>query len=201
MSEIIKDGQTGKTWRINNNNRGEVSSISTDEDKQATLLGNSFNLNTGIFTLTDDSETPIIYLKNNGDCPIHIRTIIIGTWLSTGGNGFDGVPKAVFIKNPTTGTIVSSPVNVDINSNRNYDAAKTLDADVFKGATGKTMTDGTDHIVVSISNPSTSQRTVVPIDELIPKGHSFGIKYTPPTNNTNQKIYIAIVNHLDDQKE
>lgn len=199
MGEIIKDGLTGKSLSINNNNRAKVSSINTPENEEATKIGNSYNINTGIITLSDAVETPLIYVKNNGNESLHIKTVIIGVWTSTGGTGTDGVPKAVFIRNPTTGTIISStPTDVDIVSNRNYGSSQTLTIDAYKGATGDTMTNGTDHIIVQMG---TSGRTVISIDEVLPKGASFGLKYTPQGSNTNQKVYCALVCHLEDPNE
>lgn len=200
MPDQILDG-SGKNYRakVNANQRLYVNSITTEENFAATQKGDSYNINTGIIDLSDAAETPLIYVKNNEDQPLHIRTIIIGAWTSTGGSGTDGVPKAVFIKNPTTGTIISStPTDVDINSNRNYGSPKTLTADAYKGATGDTMTDGVDHIILQMG---TSGRTVVSIDEILEKGSSFGIKYTPQGSNTSQKVYVALVCHLEDANE
>jgi hypothetical protein len=87
---------------------------------------------------------------------------------------------------------------VDIVSNRNYGSSKTLTVDAYKGATGETLTGGTDHIIIQMG---TSGRTVVSIDEVIPKGSSFGIKYTPQGSNTSQKVYAAVVAHLIDPNE
>jgi hypothetical protein len=192
MPDMIRDGSGGGLLaKVNENLRLYTEAVTTSNDAKATELGDSYNINTGLITLTNAAETPLIYIKNNGVEDLHINTIIIGTFASTGGTGTDGVPKAVFIRNPTTGTIISStPTNVDINSNRNYGSAKTLSVDAYKGATNDTMTDGTDHIIVQMG---TSGRVVVSIDEQLPRGSSFGIKYTPQGSNTNQQVYCAVL--------
>jgi hypothetical protein len=58
------------------------------------------------------------------------------------------------------------------------------------------MTDGTDHIILQMG---TSGRTAVSIDEVLKKGSSFGVKYTPQGSNTSQKIYVAVICHLEDE--
>ena len=85
---------------------------------------------------------------------------------------------------------------MDINSNRNYGSSKTLTVDAYKGATGNTMTGGNDHIIVAMG---TSGRVAISIDEIIPKGSSFGLKYTPQGSNTSQKLYVAVICHLEDE--
>jgi hypothetical protein len=186
MPDMILDGQ-GKGYRakVNENQRLYTNSITIEENFSATKLGNSYNINTGIIDLTDATETPIMYFKNNEEQRFHILTVVFAAWTSTGGTGTDGVPKLVFVRNPTTGTIISSPTNVDINSNRNYGSSNTLTVDAYKGATGDTMTDGSDHILVQLG---TSGRTAISIDEILPKGSSIGVKYTPQGSNTSQKV-------------
>jgi hypothetical protein len=196
MAQEILDGKgTGTRAKVNANNELYTRSMTISEDWQATKIGNSYNINTGIIDLTDAAETPIIYIKNNEETDLHIITGVLGAWTSTGGTGTDGVPKLVYVKNPTAGTIISSPTNVDINSNRNYGSSNTLSVDAYKGATGDTMTDGTDHIILQIG---TSGRTAISIDEVLSPGTSFGIKYTPQGSNTSQKLYFAVICHLID---
>ena len=76
MSEQIKDGSgTGNLARINANNRLYSNAVTIDENLQATKIGNSYNINTGAITLTDAARTPIIYLQNNENQPLHISAI------------------------------------------------------------------------------------------------------------------------------
>lgn len=200
MPDTLRDG-TGNNYlqKVDGNNRAATRSVNTPENEQATKNGDSYNINTGLIDLTNAAETPIVYLKNNESVSLHIKAVIFGTWTSTGGSGTDGVPKLVIVRNPSTGTIIeSTPTNVDINSNRNFGSSKTLTVDAYKGATGDTMTDGTDHIIVQLG---TSGRTVISIDEVLPKGSSIGVKYTPQGSNTSQEVYCAVVCHLEDSNE
>ena len=181
---------------VNNNGRLLSSAIVTSENLQATKLGDSYNINTKYITLTDAAQTPLLYIKNNETQDLHIVTIVIGTRKATSGDdtGFD----ILIERNPTAGTIVSSPVAVSINSNRNYGSAKTLTVDAYAGATGKTMTGGTEHVFVY---QSANGRVAIPIDEVLPKGSSIGVSFTSETGNSSQKVYVAVICHLEDIKE
>lgn len=198
MAEEIKDG-TGANFRakVTERKRLWVDAQTLTEDESSTRKGESYNINTGFITLTNDTETPILYVKNNGEQDYHLKSVVVGVFTSTGGSGDS--PYATFIKNPTTGTIIdSTPTNVDINSNRNYGSDNTLTFDAYKGATGDTMTDGDNHILALMKEDA---RSVVPIDEVIPKGKSFGVKFAPRTGNTSLKVYCALVGNLIDPKD
>lgn len=197
MSQIVQDGTgTGKKLKVDGNNRAHIKSVSIDVDKQATDDGRSYNINTGLITLTNATETPVLYLKNNEDAAIHVFALAVGTYTSTGGSPTD--ITVTVVRNPTSGTIVSNATAVDISSNRNYGSAETLGADAYKGATGNTMTDGTDHLLLRHSSAS---RLFATIDEIVPKGASIGVKITPPSGNTSMQCYAALICHLEDVNE
>lgn len=197
MADTIRDGSgSGYLAKVNANNRLYVNAVSTDENLQASKQGNSYNINTGVITLTDDVETPVIYLKNNEVEDFHITSIAVGLGPSTGGTG--GIPKITVIRNPTAGTIVSGATDVDINSNRNYGSSNTLVVDAYKGATGLTMTDGVDHIIFF---QTASGRLFASVDELLPGGGSIGIKIAPQSGNTGMDVYAALICHIEDENE
>ena len=196
MPETIKDGTgTGKLLRVDDNNRAHVSSISIDENLQANKDGNAYNVNTKDITLTNDTETPVLYIKNNENKDIHIRTVVIGIKVATGATLTQA--NVTFIRNPLAGTVVSDASVITINSNRNYGSSSTLDADIYEGTTGKTLTGGDEHIYIYAS---TNSRTGVSIDEIIPKGSTFGVTITPPASNTSMPCYVAVIMHLDDSE-
>lgn len=194
----IEDGiGAGALAKVSGTNRLYTSAVSTTENEQATKTGRSFNINTGVITLTDAADTPVLYLKNNEIGSLHITAIAIGVGPSSGGSG--GIPKITVIRNPTTGTIVSStPTDVDIISNRNYGSAATLTVDAYKGATGDTMTNGEDHIIFF---QTSNGRLFATIDEVLERGNSIGIKFDPQASNTSQDVYAALICHLEDSNE
>jgi hypothetical protein len=198
MVQQIRDGAgTGMLAKVNGNQRLYTQSISVSEDFQATKSGRSYNVNSGVITLTNDTETPLIYLKNNDTEDLHITAIAIGVGPTTGGSG--GIPKITVIRNPTTGTIIeSTPTDVDILSNRNYGSSDNLVVDAYKGATGDTMTNGEDHIIFF---QNSSGRLFASIDEVLTNGDSIGIKFDPQSGNTSQDVYAALICHLEDANE
>lgn len=196
MSLIIKDGTgTGSVVEVGSNNRLKVEAIQQTAVSAATEKGNSYNLNTGSITLTSGGESAVMYVKNTDSTKnLVVSSVIIGLGPSASGSSAE-VVKIKFIKNPTAGTIVDDATAVDMNSNRNYGSSKSLSADVYKGAEGKTLSDGSDHILVFSKADS---RTAIPVDELLPNGSSLGFKIDALTSNTSMDCYVAVVCHLED---
>ena len=190
----IKDGTgAGYEGKVDSNSRVHTYSVTVPEAGQANIDGYAYNVNTGDITLTNATETPVLYIKNNEDKDLNIESMILYAGTSTGGTATLGV-KWVIVRNPTAGTIVSGATAVDIESNRNYGSNNTVLLDSYKGATGSTMTGGDDHIIV---RGATFARSVITINEIIPKGSSIGIKVAAPTSNTSMVVYAAAVCHLD----
>ena len=193
-SLVMKDGTgTGNTMKVDSNNRAHTYSVTINEENQANEDGDAYNINTDDITLTNATETPVLYVKNNEDKDLHITAFALHAGSTTGGTTSEDI-KWTVIRNPTAGTIISNANNVAIKSNRNFGSTDTLLADAYKGATGETMTDGDDHIVFKSTNQS---RVYATIDELIPKGSSIGIKCAPQTSNTSMTVYAAAICHLE----
>jgi hypothetical protein len=194
MSAIsIKDGSSGYVAEVDSSNRLQTYAVTINENNQANSKGRAYNINTDDITLTDAVETPILYIKNNEDKDLHITALDLWAGTSTGGTATLGT-KWVVERNPTAGTIVSNATAVDIESNRNFGSNNTLLVDSYKGATGNTMTGGTDHLVF---RGTLLSRIYVEIDEIIPKGSSIGIHVKPPTSNTSLIVYAAAICHLE----
>jgi len=193
MAEILKDGTgSGYQMRIDGNNRAHVQAVTIPENEFATENEDSYNLNTGVITLTSDSETPVMYVKNNDTRDLHIRAIAVGLGPTTGGSG--GIPVIKMIRNPKDGTITSGS-DIAVSSNRNFGSAKALVADQKVGATGLTMTGGTDHLILF---QGAGDRLLASIDEVIPVGSTVGITVTPQSGNTSMDVYAALICDLSD---
>ena len=191
MTDMIKDG-TGQGYlvQVDSDNKIQTRSINETAELDANENGDAYNLNTGVVNLTDTSETTLIYLKNNETRDFVITAVAIGVWGSANGDGEDMI--ATFIRNPTTGDIISGS-DVDINSNRNYGSQNSLTADVKKGASGDTKVNGDNHILVRIGE---SSRSFIGINEIIPQGASFAVNITPPTGNDGMNCYVAVIGYL-----
>ncbi len=194
MSEFIKDG-TGQGYLagVDETNRIQTRSVSKSEDKEATENGDSFNINSGLITLTSDGESGVLYLKNNDTEKIHVTAIVAILGPSTDGSSTDTTRVRIY-KNPTTGTLISGATAVDTNSNRNFSSSKTLTVDAYKGAEGSTITDGIVHIE-SLINPGS--RVFFGIDEFLDKGNSIAVSYEPNDSNTSMKCMAAILCHKE----
>ena len=192
---MIEDGTgDGYSARVDLNHRVHARAVSVTEKHDSNENGNAYNLNSGVITLTTANDSAVYYMKNNEDQDFHVEAVIVGIGPTTGGSG--GIPKVTIVKNPTTGTIISGATAGDINSNRNFASANTLDVTHYKGdGTAMTFTDGTDHIV---SFQTTSGRLFLEIDEIIPKNKSIGVKVDPQAGNTSMDVYVAIVGHCRD---
>lgn len=195
MPDTIRDGKgTGNLLEIDSNNRAHVSAVTIQENESANQNGDAYNLNTKNITLTNDSDTPVVYIKNNETQNLHIATVVIGQKPSAGSS--TTLSEITFVRNPTLGTIISStPTDLSVISNRNYGSAKTLTVDAYVGATGDTMTNGDDHIFIYAG---VNGRTAISIDEILTKGSSIGIKIKPPASNSSMVCYVAVICHLDD---
>lgn len=195
MSLIIQDGAgTGNVARVDSENRLHTASVTTSEVSAANDDGNAYNINTGIITLTSANESAVLYLKNTDpEKRVHLSAIVAGLGPSTGGSG--DVPRITVIRNPTLGTIIDDKTAVDMNSNRNFSSNNVMSADVYKGAEGKTLTDGTDHIL--IFQPANG-RVFAPIGEVLNNQASIGVKIDPQPSNSSMICYVALILHLED---
>ena len=192
---IIRDG-SGKNYsaRVGSDLRLHTNAVINKESEHATELGQAYNINTGELTLTSDSKSAVVYIKNNETSEFHVESIAIGIDRAVGVTSGDQV-KIIVERDPTGGTIVdTTPTDVDINQNRNFGSSNTLDMDVYKGGEGETLTGGSDVILLYISP---SSRLFGQFNLVLPKGTKLGITVTPPANNTSMKCYVAVIGHLE----
>lgn len=193
MSESIKDG-TGQGYvaKVDENFRLYTSSVTVAKEDNSSLLGDSYNLNTGIINLTSANKSAGIYLSNNETRDIVITGIFYLIGNSTGGSGDMLI---TVLRNPTEGTIVSNEISVEINSNRNFGSSNVLSASVYKGAEGYTFTNGT-KILESIFSQSPTRSFINPGSIRLPKGTSIGVEITPASGNTSLDVEFAFAIHL-----
>ena len=185
--EITDGGGKGYSAEVDSENRLRVFSISEQEVDNASSLGNSYNFNTGVINLISASKSAVLYIKNNGDPDLVLTQLSYSMGNSTGGTGDVLV---TVLRNPTTGTIISNAVDMEVGGvNRNFGSSKSLTTDSYKGAEGSTFTNG-----VKITDTIINQAPIRVAIELggisIPKGSSIGIDITPATSNSNVNIVL-----------
>ena len=167
--------------------------ISRTASEQSTQEEGSYNINTGLITLTTAGESGMLYYKHSESDSFDVTGIVVIMGPSTGGSATDTTHVRVY-KNPTTGTLISGASAVGINSNRNFSSSETLASSLaYKGATGNTITDGSTHIE-SLVSPG--NRVGFAISETLAKGNARAVSLEPNDSNTSMKCMVAIIGHL-----
>lgn len=202
--EIKNSGPGGDIGaHVNQNNQVHTFSISQSEAKDANSKGNAYNINTGTIGLTANTESAILWLKNdespvNGESTIIIDAIAIG--IGTDDSGATRTEKTTItvVRNPTTGTLIDGATAVDINQNRNFGSTNTLSSTTlaYKGAEGNTFTNG-DDFAQFFQN---TVRGYYTLDVELPRGASIGIKMNTLTTAGTTDVYAALIFHRKDGK-
>jgi hypothetical protein len=201
MSEvIIKNAATGDTMQVTPKGYAKVVCVSENVKDHAcdTGIEQKYNINTGDITLTNDTKTSVLYVKNESRAGnLVIESLIFNLGNTAGGSGD---VKIDVIKNPTTGDIIDNANNVlvgaGIEANQNFGSANSLVGKFYKGATGETVFSDGD-VSVTTRSASNTGRIVVSLGAVVlPRGTSLGLDYTPPTGNTSQTCQFALSCYL-----
>jgi hypothetical protein len=131
MAEQIQDGTgSGKRVKVDSNNQIHTTSITRSNTQDATIKGNSYNINTGDIGLTSTTESAVLYFKSD-ESPVNGETAFVVDAIAIGIDSLgttSGMAKITIVKNPTAGTIVTNAVAVDMNENRNFGSSENLDS-------------------------------------------------------------------------
>ena len=196
MSQIIKDGTgTGINVKVLSDNRMCVDSVTRSHGEQGVLDGDSYNLNTGIVSLTSANKSAVAYIENTSDTSdIYIQTVIYIMGTSTNGSGDFLV---TMLRNPTAGTIISTATDMEMAGiNRNFGSANTITASMYKGTEGATFTSG-DKIIETLFGGAPVRSAVITDTIILTKGTSIGIDITPPAGNTSMDLEVAFSVHTE----
>lgn len=190
---IIKDGTgSGYNVAVDQTNKIQTRTVSASITEEGTVNGDSFNINSGLITLTSSNASGLLYYKHNEDRPFHIDALAIGID-NLGTNTTQTI--ITMIRNPTTGTLISTAAAVDMNQNRNFGSSKTLvDSLAYKGAEGHTVTDGDD---IAMFFQSAGGRLFATIDFIMTKGDSLAITMDPQVSSGTTTVYCAIIGHME----
>ncbi len=74
---IIQDGASGKAATVDNTARLATRTVQQSETESATDSGDSYNINTGLVTLTTAGESGVFYLQADEDRNVHIDSIVV----------------------------------------------------------------------------------------------------------------------------
>jgi hypothetical protein len=192
MDTVIRDG-TGGCNGAKVDGRFRVGMIGVVETAIESARENerAFVITSGDFELTTDSESGILYLKNNEDSKLVIDRIIVGYGLSTGGSG---QPKSKTYFNPTGGTVISDETDA-VTLNLDTGSAISLSADAYSGGEGKTIV-GTG-LATTMFEEAPGYDTTLP-GAVIRKGSTAAISVIPPAGNTSMVFNVTLYVYLSD---
>ena len=195
MTFVLKSGTTGNTAEVDNENRVQTFSTSqTASTYAASMNGDLYNINTETITLTSDSASSLLYMKNTDTRKWIFTRIFYNAEVSTGGSGGW---LAEVLANPTIGTLISGGTALTPH-NLNFGSAKELASTTLKGAEGDTITDGI--VRVSTIVPAAGTRVLIAFDSVILEpGSSIGVRVTPPSGNTSMAIQVGFNMYRGDE--
>jgi hypothetical protein len=195
---FIEDPSSGRRARVDVKKRLDVHATTRSEELDASLDENSFNVNTGMISLAT-GEHGVIYLKNNNSAPVSgtvpvlvIRTMVFFVGIPSAGFTATGEPTCTVIRNPTAGTVVSDANAAPMKSNNNFGSSLPFtDTLAYSAsASGKTITDGTDHAFFGTTG---SGRVPLPTPWVLPFGSSVGVKIDANISSGTCNVYCALV--------
>tara|TARA_R110000796_G_scaffold251188_1_gene382026 strand:+ start:3288 stop:3920 length:633 start_codon:yes stop_codon:yes gene_type:complete len=207
MSEMRIVGGANYAMLVTENGFAKVQNISEEIRDHAASTGieQKFNINSLDITITNDTETSLLYVLNgnvNYD-------LVCSLFIYNMGNSAGPASSAVdcrwrVIRNPTVGDIITNANDCGVgpgpSANQNTGSTKILQGSFFKGASGETAFSDGD---VTISTRSASHTGRIPIslgNYTIAPGTAVGVNYLPPTGNTSQIVEVAMACYLKNEK-
>ncbi len=184
----IVDGSSGNSAKVDDGNRLHTAAVSKSAVVDASINGETFFMTTGSVNLTTDTESWLLYIKNDDTLQWVVESLQASYGASTGGAG-DIFNQ--FNVGATEGTLISAGIDIPA-INLNIGSPKQLPSTVKLGGEGKTITNG-------VNTP----KTLIPEGELvrtfaagpvvIPPGSTFAVAFTPPVGNTSMNVSAQIV--------
>jgi len=185
---VVVDGITSQAARVNEDGQLSTFSQVVSNSLAASIKGDRYNISPdGFITLTDDVETPVIYVQNNEPETIGwalTQLLIVSTLSDGAGEWF-----VSFYTNPTSGTIITGGTDALVIS-QNLGSQKPLEVTAKTGSTGDTLAG---NVKLDRLIPMTPASITIPLDAIvIPPGTSFGMTVTAPVGNTFVKIDVGV---------
>lgn len=191
--KIIDATGTGNGLKVGADNRLQARVINEPEVVHNGELGNAYNFNTGLISITADAT--LCYLKNNSDNSFVFTAVALGI-----GDGitYTDFPYLTCVRNPTGGDLISDATAVDMNQNRNFGSSKSASVNAYKGKVGGTLTGGND---IALFQLNKTGRSYFAIDFIIPKGGSFGFKLDANVSSGSANCYLAVIGYFKDDED
>lgn len=185
---LIVDGRTSESARVNNDGQLSTFAQIITNSLAASIKGDRYNIGAdGFVTLTDDVETPLVYIRNNEPETTGWAITLIS--LTTGASDGTGEWNVSFYPNPTSGTIITGGTDALIVS-QNLASQTPLEATAKIGATGQTLVG---NVKVDRLVPVAPASLSIPLDAIVmPPGTSFAMTATPPSGNTSMTMDVGV---------
>ena len=176
MATTIQDG-TGKGFSARIDDEGRLFTRTTQdtEIEHSVISGRAFNINTEFLPISSSGQNALLYVKNNETENLIVAAWFIGTDFASGSAIRQGLAE-VYV-NPTGGTLIASASAVTA-VNRLLGSSQTLDADIYKGGDGYTIT-GEQTTPVLYQTQGSAARAFGSVYIALPKGSSLAVTYTP----------------------
>ena len=181
---IIKDGSgAGSEAKVDTTNRLRTRTVSDTSAVEAIQDGRSFFVSTGVVTLTTDSASQLLYVKNCDTRDLFISQLVQVFGAATCGAGDY---QANLYVNSTSGTLICcGACGVVINSNTG--SGLTACVIVKVGSEGSTVVG----FAATDLHPE-SKRVEINDLAIIPKGGSVAFGIIPPTGNMSMRTQIGL---------
>ncbi len=119
MPEQIRDGTgTGKLWKINADNKAEVTAVVQTEEAAAAEAGYAFSISTGIVTLNSTNPHLLLYLQNT-DADLEMRVWVVNFSWNGGSTNYNRTMRWSLVLNPNVPTAnytLTPPGNLNFTS-------------------------------------------------------------------------------------
>ena len=189
MNTVIVDGTgSGKAMQVNDKNQLVASAEAITRKEQRSRDGFTFNLNTGLITLTSATESAVAYIKHT-DTTTRMIVDSVGYDIYVGANNAgtpidDDAAIARIYKNILNGTLVTNAVVGDVAQNKNFNSGNDFAHVFYKGAEGNTITEG------ALTYISPMPRVINTGDIVLNSGKNLAVTIQPPATTTNMVIAL-----------
>ena len=198
----LKDGNSGHIAKVDDLGDLHTQSLGVLLTNHEVSVGNTYNINSvqtdgTVITLTNTTETPILYFQNNEEKPVLVTPIFISD-VSTGGTTH---PKwRVFKKSSTMAGDIVTEAKAAVFENKHFGSSNTMSKSfAYRGAVGDANADANMTLVTASFTTAGSTRVLDLGGIWLTTGASLLITCEAGTDNTSMGVMGALsVVHMKD---
>lgn len=184
----LEDGRgSGRKVEIDEEYKIRAAAITEPEFDHAAEYGDSYAVASDIVSLTNQNETAVLYLRNNRERSLYIKSFNL-TWDKDA-----GATKGVLVKlykGIEAGTIIDNKLPAKVN---NYDLGSPKQFSVaYRGVQGDTITSATFMLSFFFDVAISAGTQTIQANGLrLLQGQTLGITITPPSGITSVDVGIS----------